>query len=265
MSRKRILTITSRKKRNGMLSWTNTTPAGSLTTPSASNYNVRGDVGGRSLWLATAMDLSSSPTSNNTIAQQAARTATTCYMVGLSEHIRIQTNSNVPWFWRRICFTVRGSEFLTAFGTDTFSPYVETSNGMQRLFRNMLLESNSQTIDAQDSILFKGVRGVDWTDQIIAPVDTGRVTVKFDKTWTLKSGNESGTVVERKLWHPMKQNLVYGDDENGEREDTSFFSSRSKAGMGDYFVMDFISGGALANASSVLLLQSNATLYWHEK
>jgi hypothetical protein len=26
--------------------------------------------------------------------------------------------------------------------------------------------------------------------------------VKFDRTWTYKSGNASGTVRETKLWHP---------------------------------------------------------------
>jgi len=111
----------------------------------------------------------------------------------------------------------------------------------------------------------KGRKSIDWSDPIIAPLDTSRITVKYDKTITSKSGNDRGTVREFKLWHPMNKNLVYGDDEAGDNMTTVFRSVTSKAGMGDYYVMDVITPGSGAVTSDQLLLQSNSTLYWHEK
>jgi hypothetical protein len=114
-------------------------------------------------------------------------------------------------------------------------------------------------------LLYKGLAGKDWDDLIVAPVDTSRISVKFDKTWTIQSGNSNGVVRERKLWHPMNKNIVYDDDENGDVEQASYFSVDSKAGMGDYYVVDIIQPGTGATSSDLLQISTNSTLYWHEK
>jgi len=273
MSKKRILNITSRKKRNGMLTMTNANDAGTVGNASnrianliVSNNSYRG------IWIATAQDLVDGVGAGTRVSEAAARTATTCYMRGLGEHIRIQTSSGIPWFWRRICFTFKGAAFTqydtrdTPILTDPINlRYQDSSNGMQRLFANEYLNNMPNTIDGEDDVIFKGRKSIDWSDPIIAPLDTSRITVKYDKTITIKSGNDRGTVREFKLWHPMNKNLVYGDDEAGDNMTTVFRSVTSKAGMGDYYVMDVITPGSGAVTSDQLLLQSNSTLYWHEK
>lgn len=190
-------------------------------------------------------------------------------MKGLSEHLRIQTNTGIPWFHRRICFTLKGlNVFNSPISTDSPTVgfvYADTSNGMERLWVNENVNAMNGTIAAQVGVLFKGVIAKDWNDYILAPVDTGRVSVKFDKTWTMQSGNASGIVRERKLWHAMNKNLVYDDDENGDMETPSYFSSDSRAGMGDYYVVDFIQAGTGGTSSDLLQLSSVSTLYWHEK
>lgn len=249
-----------------MLTWSNTATSGASATVAQTNVYVNGASGGLFLWTPTAMSLDAS----STVANQASRTSTTCYMKGLSEHLRIQTSSGQPWFHRRICFTTRGlSPFLTYNPGDTpiqtQLPFVDTSNGIERLFFNANLNNMGNTVAQWVGVLFKGLINKDWNDYIVAPIDTTRINVKFDKTWTLQSGNQSGIVRERKLWHPMNKNLVYDDDENGDLEQSQYYSTSSKAGMGDYFVMDFIAPGAGASSTDIMQIVANSTLYWHEK
>lgn len=270
MSRKGLLNVTSRKKRNTMLSWSNTNSnTGATITTAQLPVTVNGSSGYRGVWIATAQDLNDQNGTIARVTQEASRTATICYMRGLSEHIRIQTSSAVPWFWRRICFTYKGAELRTISSLDsptqTSYEYTDTSNGIQRLGFNQNINGMSNTINNHDAIIFKGAKGVDWNDYIVAPLDNRLVTVKFDKTWTLKSGNQSGTVKEVKLWHPMNRNLMYADDESGDSEVTSYFSAGSKIGMGDYYVMDIMTPGATGTSTDLLQFVPTSTLYWHER
>lgn len=266
MSKRRILNTTSRKKRNGMLTWTNTTATGASQTIAQSNAYVTGAQIGFFLWCPTAMDLDA----NSVIRNPASRTASTIYAKGLAEHVRMQTSSGIPWFHRRICFTIKGdNSFNTVIAGDSPTvpqqPYVDTSNGIQRLWLNSAINNVPNTLASMQGVLFKGAQNVDWSDFIIAPVDTSRVTLKFDKTWTMQSGNNSGVIRERKLWHPMNKNLVYDEDETGQVETSRYYSTESKAGMGDYYVLDLFSAGAGGSSADQLLIAANSTMYWHEK
>lgn len=253
-----------------MLSWSNTTPAGASKTVGQSTAYVAG--GGSPayfLFSPTCMNLTAGNGGANLLINQAERTASTVFHRGFSEHLRLQTNSGIPWFHRRICFTSRGtSAFQVATdsgATQTYAPYVDTTNGQERLWFNQSVNAQPVTLAAQQLILFKGVVNKDWDDPILAPVDTSRVTLKFDKTWVIKSGNANGTLVERKLWHPMNKNLVYDDDESGEAEVDSYFSTQSKAGMGDYYIMDIVQAGVGGGSGDLMNIFSNSTQYWHEK
>lgn len=266
MPAKRILDLTSRKKRDTMLSWSNTTSAGAQQSPSVGPAYVNASTGGLFLWVASARDLTTG-TAQSTVTLESARTATTCYMRGLSENVRIQTSSGLPWFHRRICFTSKGpSPFLQTFGdTGASQQILETTSGMTRLWFNNSINNTPNYVNQVYSIIFKGAQGVDWADAITAPVDTRRISVKFNQTWTMQSGNTNGIVRERKLWHPMNSNLVYDDDESGTSETTSYYSTESKAGMGDYYVIDIIQPGVGGSTSDLLMLNSTSSLYWHEK
>lgn len=266
MSKRAILNTSSTKKRNGMLTWTNTTTTGAQQSPALGVAYVAGNATGRFLWQATAMDLNDAAGNPNLKINEAQRTSTTCYMKGLSEHVRVQTSSGVPWFHRRICFTYRGNNPFRASLTPESSPVaIETSSGFTRLFNNIGVDSAPNTLAAREAVIFRGTIQRDWNDPIVAPTDPTRIDVKFDKTWTLKSGNASGTVYERKLYHPMNKNLVYDDDEDGGVESTATYSVLSKQGMGDFYVYDILSAGLGATASDLAAIYANSTLYWHEK
>lgn len=252
-----------------MLGWTNTNGTGASQANAAGGATVSATQGYRGLWIATAQDLTEQSGANATVAEEACRTSSTCYMRGLSEHIRIQTSSNIPWFWRRIVFTVKGPALRTFSQQDTpvskFNRSLDTTNGVQRLLFNETVNTQTNTINDHDSVIFKGAKGVDWTDVMLAPVDTRRVTLKYDKTRTFQTGNERGILKEFKLWHPMNHNLVYADDESGDGEVTNPYSVDSKPGMGDMYVMDLIGSGLGGAAGDLLNFFTSSTLYWHEK
>lgn len=255
-----------------MQTYSNTTSSGASQTIQPGTAFVSGASGTIAFFLfqVTAQNLSALGGGSNIFINVAERTSSTCFMRGFSENIRIQTNTGIPWFHRRICFCSRGgSPFNIVNKADTpiqaSGNSVDTSNGMQRLWKNASINAQPNTIADQYDFLFKGSSGVDWSDVILAPVDTARVDLKFDKTWTIKSGNQNGTVIERKLWHPMNKNIVYDDDESGEAESSSYFSVSDKQGMGDYYVLDLITPGLGGSSSDLLNIYSNSTLYWHER
>ena len=257
-----------------MTTFSNTTSAGAFQQPQQNPLFIAGkpgatDVSGIVLFCPTARSLVQFGGAAGSVVQEAMRTSTTCYMRGVSEHIRIQTNSPAPWLWRRICFRSRDLRFRQYASADTPGTgaftFTETSNGYKRLAVNLMVNSVPNSINNILDLIFKGVQNVDWTDVILAPVDTRRIDLSSDRTTRLTSGNQSGTFRERKLWHPMNKNITYEDDENGEAESTSVFSVTDKRGMGDYYVMDFFSSGIGASSSDLLSVQYNTSLYWHEK
>lgn len=269
LTNKKILNLTSTKKRNGMLTFSNTNTVGAASNVLQQNLTINAPNGANVLWSPTAQDLSDQTGNPASISEVAARTSSVCFMRGLSERIRIQTSSGVPWFWRRICFTSKGGSFNSPSSSDTplqgTQPYLDTSSGVQRYALNQQVNNMPNTINNQQSIIFKGASGVDWNDVIIAPIDTSRITLKYDRVTTFRSGNNNGTVRETNLWHGMNKNLRYDDDESGDREVTSFFSTDSKEGMGDYYIYDIIRAGLGGTTSDLMSMAFNSTLYWHEK
>jgi len=206
------------------------------------------------------------------IGNQTTRTATTCYMRGLAETIKIETASSIPWTWRRIAFTFKGTDFFTddmeptAQGSPYFAdissgPGTGNNFGMVRPWFNVLPAAAALF----GPKLFRGQSGIDWGSVIDAKLDTTRITVKYDKTRQIRSGNDAGTIRTFKCWHRMNRNLVFDDDEFANEMDSSYISTSSKAGMGDYWIVDMFRPLLGAGAADELAISSETTLYWHEK
>jgi len=266
-SKKMILNLTSRKKRDTMHQFTNisaTSQQGSTTyTPNTAIITGGTNSSAPIIWCATARD--NDPTGNSAsgnVFQDATRTSSNCFMRGLSETVQIQVSNGVPWLWRRICFTYKGiNAAMPALGSQFFLAN-ESSDGWVRVV-NMV--PNNTYKDTLEGILFRGAANKDWLDAMTAPVDTGRVTLKYDKTRTIASGNEAGCIRKYKLWHGMNKSLVYDDDENGGGKTVSYYSVQDKAGMGDYLVVDYFKPRIGTAASDQLAFSCNSTLYWHER
>lgn len=215
------------------------------------------------LWCATARDFTAGTGNAPNVTLQSARTATSCYMRGLKEKIEIQTSTGLPWQWRRICFTVKGA--LQNFNATPLE--VETTYGEQRLLYNL---NSGSTVDNNQlnlvrNAIFRGQYGIDWTSVLNAQTDPTRVSVKYDRTTVISSGNTSGKLKLCNLWHSMNKSLIYDDDENGDLMTTSKYSTIGRQGMGDYLVVDFIVGGIGGTTSDLMTFNPCATLYWHER
>lgn len=259
MTRKRILNTTSRKKRDEMLPYFQN---GKGATGGSGPAQFNATTGAVFVWAATARDFTTS-TSGNTapVSWIAARTASSCYMVGLKETIEIQTSTGLPWQWRRICFTKKGPLGLSS------APELETTYGEQRLLYNYNAGNAGDTTDTQTlySLIFNGAYGIDWTEPLIAKTDRNRVSVKYDRTVTVSSGNASGKLFKKNFWMPMRSTLLYDDDENAMTETGSKYSTTGKIGMGDYYVVDIIRGGIGGTSSDQIQFSPCSTLYWHER
>lgn len=263
MSRKRILNISSRKKSDTMQNYTNVNPGTEGgTTYTADNSILSGGNLYGFLWCATARNNNDGTGAGGIIMDSATRTAMTCYMRGLKEKIQIQTNSGMSWQWRRICFTMKGGSLDN--NQDSINKlYAFTTSGFKRVTANWYgMDKQKQALFAP---LFKGGEGIDWKNYFSAKTDANLVSVKYDKTVIIQSGNQSGVMRNFNRWHPMNKNLVYNDDESGGAESTGNLSTNGRAGMGDYYVVDLIGSGTGGTSSDRLSWAPTATLYWHEK
>ncbi|AFS65305.1 putative coat protein [Dragonfly-associated circular virus 3] len=249
-SKRRILNVSSKKKRDNMIN-VSFSPTG--INPAVRGFIATGAAPTMLVWCATARDRvsnASNPTADS------VRESQTCYMRGLKEHIRINTNNPTSWLWRRICFTAKG--LFSGLGTSADS--VETSNGWVRALMDQTGTSFGTSLT---NLLFAGTNGVDWNDTFTANTDSTNVKIMYDKTFTINSG-VSGVIRDYKMWHGMNKNIVYGEDENGEGEINNRYSTIGRPGMGDYYVVDLLASNSSA-AADTLTFSTEATLYWHEK
>lgn len=189
------------------------------------------------------------------------RSRETCFMRGFKERIRVQSNSGLTWKWRRVTFTTKGPAFyeLAPDGTLYYANWPNTGNV------RVLSQTDNAWRSRMDQILFKGAFGRDYRTYMDAVIDRDVITVKSDVTRTISSGNAQGVWKTYDIWHPMNGNLVYSDDENGDGMTTSGFSTSSKMGMGDYYIIDFFQPSLTGTSTDRLLIDMTSTLYWHEK
>lgn len=211
-------------------------------------------------WICTARPAMLNGQKGDAI-NAAMRTKTTCYMRGLKETITLVTNTGAPWLWRRILFTLKGDE-LNLFTGHNFTWWRATpENGIVRSINNVYSEVTA--LGPLLDLIFDGAEHVDWSDVFNAKTDQKRISVMYDKTIPINAGNGQGTIRNVKRWHGMNKNLEYEDDEYGNVEVTSPYSTKSNRGMGDCYVVDFFIGAG--TASDKLRFSVESKLYWHEK
>lgn len=214
-------------------------------------------------WVATGRPLQGADNTNNTIAEAAARTATECYMRGIAEKIQLQTSTAQPWQWRRVCFQYRQRDILNTQNADTPLVVNTAVAGVTRGLVDAL--QNGTMAQTLLNVMFQGRQSIDWSSFFTAKMDNKNVTVCYDKTRIINSGNQNGIIRNYKMWHPMNKTLRYGDDETGNDETSSYYCAPGNLGMGDYYVVDMFSAGPSGVVGDQLKFEPEATLYWHER
>nr|UBJ26250.1 capsid protein [Giant panda feces-associated gemycircularvirus] len=258
MSRRKLLNITSTKKCDTMMPF----HADAQGTLLQYGVTVAANVGFTGIWCPSARGLQASNAAIGNASNQ--RTQMNCFIRGLKENIFLTTNDGSCWTWRRIVFAMKGlPDVVKAQTGNVWNPGLYTTgNGYVRSCLNWRGTGPEGVINA---LLFRGAANVDWDSALKAAIDTNYVTLLYDKTTIIQSGNASGHRTSRKLWHPINKRLQYGDDENG-ATDTALtsYSTLSKAGIGDIIVMDYIDAVSSV-AGATLYFDPSATWYWHER
>lgn len=248
MTKRRILNVTSTKKQDNMLPYVQLGDGtgqaiGPTTVPSAG--------GGAYIFSPSAR------TFDNTGNTPMARNSQTTYVRGFKEKISMRMSDGAGWRWRRIVFAAKG------LGTaNTGRPYLDTSSGYARVMTRI---SGSTFYDNLVAILFKGTYNVDWSNPYTAKVDTQRVTLLSDKSRTIGNGNTSPRYLKHQQWYPINKNIVYGDEEAGGLVTGNLYSTTSKAGIGDIYVLDFFDCAEGTANAHTLIVDPECTYYWHEK
>lgn len=208
------------------------------------------------LYCFTQRDMESGAGDNTATS---VRESVSIYARGLKERILMRTDTSVSWQWRRIVFSCKGLGGIintTRFGNETVT---------QGWTRTMLdLTGFATERNALESVLFRGSAGVDWNDVATAKPDTMRVSVHYDRTRILSSGNANGRYFKQSQWIPINKNIVYANDEVGEDMDSASLSTTAKAGAGDFFIWDLFTCSS-GSTNDHLIFEPEATFYWHEK
>lgn len=257
MTRRRILNVTSTKKRDNVLSLPiddDATQDGVLGTP----YTMSGDNNYGFLWSPSARV-------NRVELNEVSRNLTETYVPGFKERIEFETSTGAAWQWRRIIFAIKGDDIRQGFPIGTLYNQDNTS-GVQRAIWNFL-GSSAAAEPARASVegpLFRGTSGTDWTDRMIAKVDNTRVTLLSDTNRKLISHNDNGRHFTSSRWTRVAKRIVYDEDETGQNKSLEAWSTLGKPGLGDIYIYDAFRCAAGTEAD-LLSFAPQCTYYWHER
>lgn len=224
------------------------------------------------LWCASARSLASTPLSAETVPTINQRTSSSVFFTGLKETITIRTNTSAAWRWRRIVFTHKGPIPGFTEADDPLRTFYQLADAQENLeYQRVATALPFALVADLYSYVFRGfgVNNVsaparDWIDPITAPVDTMRIKVLYDQVTPIASGNDSGVVKTFNRWHPVRKNIMYGDQEIGGTLSTSPFSTQARPGIGDVYVMDLVFSNS-EGEEDLLSWLPTSTVYWREK
>ena len=218
MSKRRILDIASTKKRDTMTVYNPESPSAAYVEFPAT--------GGATDFYATLF----CPTYRvaNSFSEANGRNASLVYYKGFKENLLVSSNSGTQWKWRRIVFETKGTR-PSSVDVSAF-----TSSGYMRLW----VPYTSTPYATLESILFRGVKGKDWTSTFTASVDTDLCKVHHDSTRILRGGNDSAHEHKLNFWHGFNRNFQYEEEENGDTHSYGGWAANGNKNMGDVFVLD---------------------------
>lgn len=273
MTRKRLITTMSNKKRDTMVC-----SAASGVNPSPQNTRLPTN----SLIMGVATGNSTTGTHMsvfmpsyrglvpNNYAYLAARTSSRTWVKGISETYSIIPSDASCWWWRRIVIHYKGDwnntppiifqniGAQTSTGGTTYRYFTDLTGDASGAFTNLF--------DSVNDILFRGVKTTDWSDPMLAKVDTARVSLISDVTRMISSQNDSPRPRNVKTYVPVNKTIQYDDEENGTSVTPSFMAVENKIGIGNIYVFDLFNCRApISVASTQLQVSSSMTYYWHEK
>lgn len=180
------------------------------------------------------------------------------FIRGYLERNVVTFSNESPWTHCRIAFYRKG-DFGVNRG-DGIMFHWDSSLGYQRFTHEITpLEGFGSLV----VMLFEGKLNIDWTDPMLAKVDSNRCKVVYDKVRTYNGNGAAVRTLNLRKWYPVNRSLKYDDEEDGSALDSSNWSTAGYAGFGDLYVLDIFRSGV--SEESNLEFSAQGTLYWHEK
>jgi len=260
MTRRRINEITSTKKKDNMLTFSNINVPRTPPPPISGTAAVLQGGGPyyQITWSPTAREKETQSTVPGTILDESTRTSSTTYVKGLRERISLQTNSGLLWTWRRIVFDYKGT-------ASYFGPLLPTNVLTSGGYARGLVEVTGTSLSNLQSLVFDGTQGTDWRDPLTAKVDSSLINLHSDKTIIIKPDLATGTIKNLTWYYPFEKNLHYQEDEIGGEATDGLYASQGKAGMGDVIIYDIIAPKGGGDFADRMTVDIQSTYYWHEK
>lgn len=186
---------------------------------------------------------------------------------GVKERWFVRTN-DVPWMHRRIILigNVKIEEARPYVQEPVFAEYPQTTmrplGGRSRL-----------TFSANYNLLtsfFKGVEGHDWPGTMLwdAKADNQKYRIISDTRRVFNPNNDTGKMGLYNTWVEMNLPMTYPDVERGDATDDGTgtgWTLESANSQGQLYFLDIFSRGPNIVSAGPLLIQNQATVYWHEK
>lgn len=210
-------------------------------------------------------------TTRTSITNPAVRNASDIFAVGYKERVLLTINGGGTLMWRRVVFYLKGEDLRQAMDSS------EAGNIPQQLYNQTTeggcrrvigpLEGTTNAREELQAYMFRGQMDLDWNNELTAPLDTRRITVKSDRTMTIRPGNDTGASRLYKFWYPIRRTISYEDDLESDVVGDRPFSTAGLRGIGDMYIMDamsFVTDQTEAPYSSYTF-SPEGSFYWHER
>jgi len=234
-------------------------PGSALTLTGNSTWAVVWNASGRSLGRFN-QDSGMYPT-------EADRHKSRVYFRGVRERLSMETNSNAAWIHRRVVFLDQSEIIRAHMPPDTAQTLLGGAGYTRPLWAVLntagATEPGATAWSEISDEIYDGQLGMDWASFLTARFDSQKIKVLYDRMRRISSGNDRGTWVTPKYWHPINRTLVYDDDQDGNSINTAPWSNGSRQSCGDVIVLDLFSC-ADGETADEIRIGSEATVYWHE-
>lgn len=271
LTRRKLLNITSQKKRDNMLQvWQPSLLPGDRTRDQAGPISITAQAGPNwiFLWHASARTNQNVPGVYGTKNDVSTRTAQTAYIRGLLETYHFEGQDSKPFIHRRIVFTHYGTELQRDRNSAEQGRYFDNLDIYGVTRATTVVQNGADTVGNWPrrnlvELVFAGEEDIDWFDLTTAKTDTRRVRVLSDRRRAIHAPNDQGILRANKTWLPVNKSLIYNDEENAGGRNMSHYSADTRRSIGDIYVMDVIQ--LPTNFDSTLTMNVQSTLYWHER
>jgi hypothetical protein len=187
------------------------------------------------------------------------------FFVGFKENLWITITGGTPFHHRRVVFSTTDRITRAALPGNPVNGIMWQGSAFS------LLDGTNVALDIE--ILFEGLFNLDWSDPMLASIDTNKIKVWSDTRQTYNSGNDdSGRSRLISRWTPVKRAVIYDDEEAGYRADidnsqvgnqSSPWSVDKGGVMGNLYVYNFFRSASTSD--DTLRIRTEAKVYWHER